>query len=152
MNDKIAQAFDRYVAAMQTLQADAVDDFVAMFAEDGEFKDPFNHVHGRRDIRRVTLHMFEVLDDVSFTVRSSGGDGRHRFAAWTFRARQKRIGWFEFDGVSEIELNENGEVVRHIDHWDSTRGLFCKLPLIGGIFRALLSRLSLPERFDPPPA
>ena len=42
------------------------------------------------------------------------------------------------EGMSELILNDAGEVVSHIDYWDSLNGLYIKIPFIGYFYKMSL--------------
>ena len=46
-------------------------------------------------------------------------------------------------GMSELRLSDDGRVSLHIDHWDSGRQFFERLPLIGWLLRQIRRRLTV---------
>lgn len=56
---------------------------------------------------------------------------RHWLVKWQFSGELKRIGHWQFPGVSEIELAPDGRVLRHTDYWDAGAHFYEQLPLLG---------------------
>ena len=51
-------------------------------------------------------------------------------------------GWphtrLDLEGMSEIDVGEEGLITVHIDHWDSAGQLLARLPVIGAFLRPVL--------------
>lgn len=41
-------------------------------------------------------------------------------------------------GISQLKMNQNGKIVFQQDYWDANNGLYRQLPVVGGVYRALL--------------
>ncbi|MGB1106503.1 MAG: hypothetical protein ACPG36_08450, partial [Candidatus Puniceispirillaceae bacterium] len=44
----------------------------------------------------------------------------------------------DFEGVSEVHVDEDELIAAHIDHWDSASQLLARLPVIGMLLRPVL--------------
>jgi len=40
-------------------------------------------------------------------------------------------------GISQIRLNDAGQIVFHQDFWDNTSGFFGHLPIVGGVINKI---------------
>jgi len=44
--------------------------------------------------------------------------------------------------MSELTFDSDGKVARHVDHWDAGKEFYEKLPLLGGVLRAIRRRVA----------
>lgn len=123
-------ALNRYVEVLQQLKPHNLDSLAQLLAADVMFKDPFNLTHSRDDFIAIMADMFMRLSDVRFTVHEQMQEGQRAYIFWTYRAFNKLIGEFEFEGVSKIRFNADGLVSEHYDLWDGSE-LMQKLPVVG---------------------
>ncbi|MEJ2026505.1 MAG: hypothetical protein P8X52_03290, partial [Limibacillus sp.] len=93
--------------------------------------------------RRVLEKMYEDVPQIAFTVKASAPGAPVSFLGWRFEGRTKSGNPLVFDGVSEIEFDEQGRVTRHRDHWDAAGTVYEGVPLLGGLLRAIKKRLSV---------
>lgn len=145
-----------FIALADKLGPDTLDAFVACYAQDCMFTDPFQTVHGRKEVRRVYLDMLTHLHAPRFcNVRLLGAaDPGHRPMA--ARAQEIVIGWdFEFAispgkprtliaGASALKLNDRGEIIEHRDYWDASR-LMQAFPVIGPAIGWLRRKIGQPH-------
>lgn len=128
------------------LGPDAIDGIDLLAAEDLEFRDPFNHVHGREALARIIRHMYRSIPDTRFEVidvalssRIPGAGIMHwhctgQMAAWPGLR-------LDFPGMSHIVLTDDRQAVaKHHDYWDSGKHFHARLPLLGGLIRAIARR------------
>ncbi|MFO1088599.1 MAG: nuclear transport factor 2 family protein [Hyphomicrobiales bacterium] len=127
-----------YVTACETLDAYNVESFLARMTDDVAFVDALNQVQGKEPVRAVFQHLFKTLSGVRFEIRHAAMDGNVLLMTWTFHAAQAAMGSFRFEGASEVTFDDHGLVKRHVDHWDSGREIFGKLPVLGAGFRGIL--------------
>jgi ketosteroid isomerase-like protein len=140
----MSEALERYLATMQDPNA-SIDDTMAFFTERSRFRDPFNDVRGRAQIRRMFEKTHEDLDDIRIEVtdRAAGGDAH--YIRWTFRAMPKgflkRQGPFVIDGMTELHFDEAGHVTAHLDYWDPTPDVWQRIPVLGTIVKTIRARI-----------
>ena len=127
---------DELIDFYQTLTPASLDRFGEFYAEQARFKDPFNEVSGLPAIRRIFSHMFAQLREPRFVVTEKVGAGNTAFLVWTlhFRRRGKEE---TIHGVTRLHWDASGKVDDHRDYWDAAEELYMKLPLLGGLLRAL---------------
>ncbi|TNE79366.1 MAG: nuclear transport factor 2 family protein [Gammaproteobacteria bacterium] len=130
---------DRYIAALQDLSPDSVADLRQLLADDVEFCDPFNRVHGADSYLALLEDMFFRLENVRFSVHESLRQGQVAYLHWTFAASSRLTGQLSFPGVTRLQLQEDGRITRHEDFWDSA-ALYRQLPLVGSLMRWLRRR------------
>lgn len=111
------------------------------YAADARFKDPFNEVTGTAAIRHIFAHMFATTDVPRFVVTDCIEQGEQAMLGWEFhfalRGRALTV-----RGVTHLRFDADGRVVLHRDYWDAAEELYEKLPVVGGLMRALKRRLS----------
>lgn len=127
---------DELIDFYQSLTPAGLARFGEFYAEHARFKDPFNDVHGLPAIRRIFEHMFAQLQAPRFVVTEKVGAGDTAFLVWTLHFR--RGGKEEtIHGVTRLHWDASGKVDEHRDYWDAAEELYMKLPLLGGLLRAL---------------
>lgn len=125
------------------LTPESLDQVPQFYAEDAEFKDPFNEVRGTEAIKQIFRHMFAQVAEPRFSVgsRFNGEDGV--ILLWDFhfntRAPLPRK-TMTVRGATHLRFNAAGQIVLHRDYWDAAEELYAKLPLIGVLMRGLQRR------------
>ena len=136
------EAVARVRAFFESISPEALRRIDEVYAADAWFKDPFNEVRGVEPIRRIFAHMFEQVERPRFVVREvvAGGDGA--FLTWDFLFRARRLGRGEqvIHGASHLRFGADGRVIYHRDYWDAAEELYEKIPLLGGLMRAVKRR------------
>lgn len=121
-----------YCALLSDLSRDRLQSLAALCAEDIVFKDPFNETVGIDAYLRVLTKMFDDVESHSFTVTGRAGTGRSHYLHWLFRARLRSNGMpLDIEGMSEVTVDENGRISRHVDYWDVGRDFYERLPVVG---------------------
>lgn len=147
----------RFMELAQRLCPENLDSFVACYAQDAVFTDPFQTVRGRDQVRRVYLEMLQHLHRAQFrNVRILGGAGMAK-APTSEMSGEIMVGWdFEFSlrpskprtviaGCSLLRLNDRGEIMEHRDYWDASR-LMEAFPGIGQVIGWLRKKIGQPSR------
>lgn len=121
-----------YRAFFETLTAENVDGFRSLATDDVRWRDPFVDVKGIDSAIAYILSWFNDLDGLHFIVKDFAVDGLIGFSDWTmkFRIRRNPRQLMEIWGVSKVTFNEKGEVIEHIDFWDSSP-FFESVPVLG---------------------
>ena len=141
-----AQQLQDYAAAYERLQVDNIDALGQLMADDIEFIDPFNHLHGRAATLAVFEHMFRTVDNARFEVFDCAHGSQAGYLRWRMTGTTRGKGSvLDLQGMSEVHFNDEGLVLRHIDHWDSLSQLLAKLPVVGWIARRIIAALAVKE-------
>lgn len=129
------------ISAFETLTPATVDSLATLYADDARFRDPFNDVRGRAAVARIFSHMYSQVDAPRFEVTSSQCVADTAWLEWVMhfemRGRPQAI-----VGATRLLFDAQGRVTDHRDYWDAAQELYEKLPLIGGLLRALRRRLA----------
>lgn len=137
----------RVVRFFEHLSPDDVARIGELYAADAYFKDPFNEVRGVPRIARIFGHMFEQVDAPRFVVHETVVQGDAAFLTWDFVFGFRRplpAGERTVRGCSHLKFDADGRVSFHRDYWDVAEELYEKIPLLGGLMRALRRRNALP--------
>lgn len=130
-----------YAAYFEALRPETVADLYGLARPDLRFRDPFNDVVGVEAVERIFRHMFRSLDDPGFAITDRALGEAAGYLRWTmtFGLRGRR---YHIDGVAEIDVDHDGRIAGHVDHWDAASQLYGRLPWIGWPFRFLRRRLA----------
>lgn len=134
------QPFDAiaFTRAAQALRANNIDNLAAFYAQDCEFTDPFQTVHGREAVTELYRAMFQGLSNPRFLnvetreIAVPAGYSHQELAVrWDFEfAFRPTGGRRTIAGLSLLTLGQDGLIARHVDYWDASQ-LMQELPLIG---------------------
>ncbi len=129
----------RLIAFYETLTPATVGRVAELYAADARFKDPFNEVSGVAAIGAIFAHMFVQVLAPRFVVTSRIAQGDQAFLAWDFHFRMKRFSREQqcVRGSTHLRFDDAGRIALHRDYWDAAEELYEKLPLLGGLMRAL---------------
>lgn len=125
------------------LTPESLDQVARFYADDAEFKDPFNEVRGTEAIQRIFRHMFTQMEEPRFAVRGQfhGGDGAMLLWDFHFHTRAPLPAKaMTARGATHLRFNAAGQIVLHRDYWDTAEELYAKLPLLGILMRGLQRR------------
>lgn len=145
--------FSRYAEFYNSLTPESVKQLRELAVPDLHFRDPFNDLYTVDGTIRLLEEMFVDTVDPHFVVTHIGrcetsGAPETAFLRWDFSFRPrtpllkaKGEPW-RIVGVSEVTANAEGKIVEHIDHWDSGRYFYERLPLLGLAIRFVRRRLA----------
>ena len=68
--------------------------------------------------------------------------GRTALLKWRFRCSVRQLGDIEFDGISEIVMDDDGLITSHIDYWDAGNEIYAKVPVLGRVVDFVRRRLA----------
>ncbi|PKO54270.1 MAG: isomerase [Betaproteobacteria bacterium HGW-Betaproteobacteria-21] len=136
-----AENLARFYQTLTPLSLTRID---AFYAEQAQFKDPFNDVSGLPAIARIFEHMFATVETPRFVVTTRIVEGRQAMLGWDFHL-QLRGRALVIRGVSHVRFDDEGKVLVHRDYWDAAEELYAKLPILGALMRALRRKLSASE-------
>jgi hypothetical protein len=95
----------------------------ALYAENVLFVDPFNNFRGRERFRQMVSWMTQWFKHLRLELHQISQTGNHIETRWTL-SWQAPLPWqpaVQVSGWSELELDEEGLIASHIDHWDCSR-------------------------------
>ena len=122
-----------YADLFGQLRPELLSELETVIADDIVFSDPFNLTYGSEKFIGIFAHMFNVMDEPQFEILDVSFSDRAGYIKWQMSGQVKRLRQIPINitGVSEIILNENGEIAAHYDHWDSASQLLRYIPIAG---------------------
>lgn len=124
---------DALVNFFENFNADSIARLDQFYTEDCYFRDPFNEVHNRAELKALFTEMLK-LKDLSFEVKERIQQDDRAFINWDFRF--KILGKDQcIHGGSLLHFAADGKVTRHVDYWDAAEGVYEKLPGFGALVR-----------------
>lgn len=143
--DKVKQAkLSDYVEFFETLSPETIDELEQHVTSDVNFVDPFQDVTGVEEMKFVLSKMFVDTDAPKFEVIDYAfGQKQAAYLRWdfTFKSKNKDKSW-RFEGMSEIHINDEGLISKHVDHWDSASQLYEKITGIGSMVQFLKKKVA----------
>ena len=129
---------ENYVKLFETLNLENLNKFDNLLDENIYFEDPFNKVFGIENFKRIFSNTLSKLDNVEFKVLNIISKNNIYIIKWEmiYFAFNKNNSIF---GLSEVIIGANEKIVSHIDYWDSYNNFYIKIPILGLIFKFILS-------------
>lgn len=116
-----------------------------VYADECFFNDTLKTLRSSEAIEDYLIETAEMLHEGSVeyhdTVRSSDGS---YYVRWEMVYSGKKLAGgdpIRTIGISQLVFDDEGRVVLHQDFWDSTRGIFQHIPVVGGQVRFIKNRL-----------
>jgi len=123
-------------------QGISVEVFSAVYDDAVVFKDPFNEVNGISEVHGIFEHMYSVLDHPRFIITEYIDNQNVAYVKWdfifTFKGEKQET---SFEGVSRLEMNNNGKIISHVDFWDAAENIYEKMPLLGSLLRFVKKKI-----------
>ena len=149
---KMENALAAYLQAFEKMQPDNFDHLLEpLLAKSIYFQDPLNKVDGVPATLAIFQHMFDTLENPQFTIlhhclcACNSHLDKHCTALvhWEFRfvLNGKRQ---QFEGTSQITLDANYKICRHVDFWDAGEHIYSQIPIVGWAIRQIKKRLASP--------
>lgn len=132
----------RFQEVFQQLRHDTLDLLDEVYAADVVFQDPLHRVEGLVALRDYFARMYEGVESIRFefdTVLQAPGEA---MLAWTMHMRHRRLRpgqELALPGASHIRFGT--QVHYHRDYFDAGAMLYERLPLLGGVVRAIRRRV-----------
>jgi hypothetical protein len=132
---------DELIRWFETLTPASAGEVSRYYVDDAYFKDPFNEVQSVASIERIYVHMFEQVAEPRFRVTERWQDGASAVLTWDFTFRRGGGKLETIQGMTHLRFAADGRIAWHRDYWDAAEELYEKLPVLGGVLRAIKRRL-----------
>lgn len=116
----------------------------AVYADETFFNDTLKTLRTAEAIEEYLIETAEMLNYGRVSYDDVAISGDDVYIRWTMVYQSKTLSKGQdiiTIGMSHLRFDEAGKVVLHQDFWDSTRGIFEHVPLIGSGIRAVKKRL-----------
>ena len=140
----LKSAVEAYAAFYDSLAPDSVDKLETLCAPEVRFRDPFNDVTGIAAYKAILTRMFEDVAAPRFKTVDWALSERVAYLRWdfSFSTRRDRKQW-DIEGVTEVHFDDAGRVIAHLDHWDSGRQFYGRLPGLRYLIGLVRNRLAV---------
>lgn len=112
---------------LQILKADyerfPVEQTYSIYADDVYFKDPLNEFRGRDRYQKMIGFIQTWFKDIKMDLHEIRRGGDTIYTEWTLKWMAP-LPWrprIAIPGRSELQLNEDNQVISHIDYWHCSR-------------------------------
>lgn len=115
-----------------------------VYADEIFFNDTLKTIRSAQALEEYLLETAEMLQYGRVSYEDVAESGADTYVRWRMVYRSKKISRKQdivTIGMSHLRFDEHGKVILHQDFWDSTRGVFEHVPLIGAGIRAVKKRL-----------
>ena len=132
----------RFLQVYQELRHDTLQLLDEVYAQDIVFQDPLHRVEGLAELRRYFERMYQGVEEIRFDFGSVLQSGDEAMLTWTMHLRHRRLRpgeALELPGATHLRWA--GKVHYHRDYFDAGALLYERLPVLGGVVRAIRRRV-----------
>ena len=115
-----------------------------VYSDDAFFNDTLKTLRGAAQIEEYLLETAELLHSGTVRFDDAVSTGADTYVRWKMVYRSKKLSPGQeivTIGMTHLRFDGDGMVIIHQDFWDSTRGVFEHVPLVGAGIRAVKRRL-----------
>jgi limonene-1,2-epoxide hydrolase len=137
-----AELLVRFQEVFQELRHDRLALLDEVYANDIVFEDPLHRVEGLAALRAYFERMYEGVESIGFEFGDVIEAPGQAMLTWTMRMTHRRLRAGEelaLPGATHIRFGE--KVHYHRDYFDAGALLYERLPVLGGIVRAIRKRV-----------
>ena len=138
-----APVVERFCRLFNELHAGNLERLADVYAADVVFEDPLHRVEGLEAMTRYFARMYEGVASISFDFHDVLESGDQAMLAWSMRMTHRRLRPGEelvLPGASHVR-HANDRVVSHRDYFDAGAMIYERLPVLGGLVRAVRARV-----------
>lgn len=139
-----AEALDRFRALLSDISVDNIRAHALdVYAADAVLDDTLQTIRGAEAIRDYFVETAKKVRSCTVDFEDLAVSGDDYYFRWTMHIRFKGLGGGETQssiGVSQIRFDADGKVILHQDFWDSNRGFFEHVPVLGALIRGIKNR------------
>jgi len=143
--EAVKSGLERFKGVFAEFTPAAIDARAAeVYAADAYFNDQVKELHGAAAIAPYLARSAAQLASWSIRFDDLVEGDREFYLRWemTFATKgDKDEPAVVAPGISHLRLDADGKVIMHQDFWDSTAGIFERVPLLGGAIRAVKRRI-----------
>jgi limonene-1,2-epoxide hydrolase len=132
----------RFQQAFQELRHDNLARLAEIYADDVVFEDPLHRVEGLAALMAYFERMYAGVESIGFEFGEVLESPGQAMLTWTMHMTHRRLRPGEslsLPGASHIRFDER--VHHHRDYFDAGALLYERLPLLGGVVRAIRRRV-----------
>ncbi|GAB4167152.1 MAG: nuclear transport factor 2 family protein [Terrimicrobiaceae bacterium] len=106
------------------------------------FNDTIKTERGAAAIERYLIETAKNTDDIRVEILDTARSGNDYYLRWVMDVKFKKFHRgkeFRTIGMTHLRFSEEGKVILHQDYWDSARGIFEQVPVLGAGIRYIRS-------------
>lgn len=114
-----------------------------VFAPDAYLNDQLRELEGVEAITDYLVEAAESFAEAGFEVHDAAKSGDEHYFRWTMTFRlagSPDEPPIVAPGVSHVRFDEQGRIVFQRDYWDTASAIYERIPLLGGLMRAVQKR------------
>lgn len=135
---------EHFKDAFNRLNANTLDLLAEIYTADVYFRDPVHELQGLPALRAYYGRLYDGVISCQFEFADEVIQGQQGMLVWIMRfqhARLRRGEVLELRGVSHLKFGDDGKVSYHHDYFDMGAFIYERVPVLGGIIRAIKNRL-----------
>ncbi len=126
----------RYCKFLENLSLNDLKILYKFVDQDISFSDPFHQTKGIDEYNAILSTMFKTFDQINFETKNIlfNATNSNDCASfnWTLKMRHsKSFKSLQIDGMTLIEVSQQGLITRHEDYWDPSTSIYRIIPLLG---------------------
>jgi hypothetical protein len=132
----------RFQGVYQDLRRDTLGLLDGVYAENVLFEDPLHRIEGLPALKAYFARLYEGVDTIGFEFGEVLEGPGQAMLTWTMHMKHRRLRAGEalaLPGATHIRFGDR--VHYHRDYFDAGALLYERLPLLGGIVRAVRARV-----------
>tara|TARA_B100000676_G_C17814281_1_gene699160 strand:- start:239 stop:670 length:432 start_codon:yes stop_codon:yes gene_type:complete len=130
----------------ENLDRNSLDEIENYYDKEIFFKDPFNEINNRDNLKKIFHHMFENLENPHFVFIDSIDKKDQAFLTWDFHLKYNCKD-YKIHGSSHLKFSKKQKIFYHRDYWDVGEEVLTKIPVLKNIYAFLRKKLALPEDY-----
>ncbi len=115
-----------------------------VYAENAYLNDNLKELNGIDDIEAYFIRGARETEKVTVEFTDVAESNGNYYFRWIMKIKFKKLKKGQTTssiGISHIRFNKDGQIILHQDYWDSARGFFDHVPVVGGILNIIRGRL-----------
>ena len=140
----MSRPLDHFKTVFNQLNKEHLHLLEEIYTPDVQFRDPVHALEGLSALRDYYGRLYEGVLSCRFEFDAEVIEGQQGMLVWLMRfqhARFRPSETLELRGVSHLKFLDDGRVSHHRDYFDMGEFIYERVPVLGGIVRAIKNRL-----------
>lgn len=140
----MSRPLDHFKTVFNQLSRDNLGLLEEIYTPDVQFRDPVHALEGLPALREYYGRLYEGVLSCRFEFDAELIEGQQGMLVWLMRFQHARFRpreTLELRGVSHLKFLDDGRVSHHRDYFDMGEFIYERVPVLGGIIRAIKHRL-----------
>lgn len=140
----MSRPLDHFKTLFKQLNKDRLHLLEQIYTPDVQFRDPVHVLEGLPALRDYYGRLYEGVLSCQFEFDAEVIEGQQGMLVWLMRFQHARFRSgevLELRGVSHLRFLDDGRISHHRDYFDMGEFIYERVPVLGGIVRAIKNRL-----------